>query len=189
MNNSAPGGVALTWLFHDCSNCGSSFSVFLGKSMGLSVGEDTHSAFRWISLASQNLSSVYLCLSHCSCVWRLLLCLCVFKTVKASNHEHGHSICVCTVLFPFVLQEPPRPQLSMSCCIWVCRRMAHWHRLASPVCVFIYVSVRMGGFHRYAELFLHVQQITRTARNCIDLHWLWTSSVHDARSLLPHELQ
>ncbi len=145
-----PFGTTLAWLFYDCSNCGSSFSVPLGKSMGLSVGEATRSASHWISLAS--MSSV-VSVSHCFYVWGPLLCLCVFKTVKASNREHSRSIYVCTVFIPFVLLEPPLRQLSTSCSIQVCRTTAHlsaWLHSCVYVCA---CKDGRWGFHRRLGLY------------------------------------
>lgn len=146
--------------------------------MGLSVGEATHSASHWISLAS--LSSV-VSVSYCFCVWGPLFCLCVFKTVKASNREHSHSIYVCTVFFPFVLQEPPLCQLSTSCCIQVCHAMAH---LSAWLHLCVYVCVGMGDrifidIWDCTSMGWHAQLFPYSVSDSI-LHWSWTS-VHAMR--------
>ncbi len=144
--------------------------------MGLSVGEATRSASHWISLAS--MSSV-VSVSHCFYVWGPLLCLCVFKTVKASNREHSRSIYVCTVFIPFVLLEPPLRQLSTSCSIQVCRTTAHlsaWLHSCVYVCA---CKDGRWGFHRrlgtvlaWADMYScsHIQPVDSI------LHWSWTSA-------------
>lgn len=97
-----------------------------------------------------------LSLSLFLCMRTSALPLCVYNSQGQQPQAQPFNICVCTVLFPCVLQEPPLRQLST--CIRVCHEMARWHRLALLVCVCLYVC----AFRRWEKVFINMWDCTST---------------------------